>query len=276
VAERIRKRLTRKQIISQLRRVIEPLDREIAADPHWRVHGDAPGDFLYALRPSGAKLPALFAGIPEAAGVLERLQTVFAHAGPETGHMYFMVSRPARLTDAALTKKLHTWASTVAGMIDVANLVDAADVPMIHRLVSKPPVEIVAGPPGEGSSHPLLALIHEAIVDYKDNVDYPPVAEILMEALYTIACRYDLAHWILRPSLGKVASDADDLFAPVAALWLAGVEFAYIGEGADLRIHAWRTVSGKPAAPRSARPRSGSAPTRAKRAASPSGSGRKR
>jgi hypothetical protein len=111
---------------------------------------------------------------------------------------------------------------------------------MIHRMVSKPPVEIIKVPPGDGSSHPLLGLIYEAMIHYRDGVEYSELGELLIEPLYMIACRYDLVHWILRPSLGKVA-DEDDLFAPAAELWLAGVSFAYVGEGADLRIQAWRT-----------------------------------
>jgi hypothetical protein len=270
---------TRAQMLEQFRRVTAELDPEIGADARW---ADEPVDyFLHAFRPDGAKLPQLFHGIPRSAGVLGRLGRVFAHAGPETGHMYFVVSRPATFLDDHAVKMIHAWVSTAASMIDVAGLFDETDTPLLHRMVSKPPVEWVAGPPGDGSSHPLLGLIHEAMLHYRDGVEYSDFAELMIEPLYAIACRYDLVHYILRPSLGDV-KPADDLFAPAADLWLGGIEYAFVGEGADLRIQAWRTIGGVPvpiakrAAPRSARPRSGSARSRATPAARPSGSGRKR
>jgi hypothetical protein len=242
---------TREQILSHYRAVVGALDAEIGADPRWKE--EAPEDFLHAFRPDGAKLPPLFEGLPNAGGVLDRLQTVFAHSGPETGHMYFMVSRPAPLTDAELVATVRTWASTVAGLIDAASLVDEADTGTVHALVNaKLAVEIVDGPPGEGSDHPLLAWIHEAMLWYSDQVEYPAFADLLIEPLYMIACRYALVHWILRPSLGPVD---DDLFAPRAKLWLAGVEFAFVDEGKNLHIQAWRTVSGKPVAKAKAKPR---------------------
>ena len=225
--------MTEAEILEQWRAVTASIAPDLGDPARWE---DEPIDhFLHAFRPDGERLPALFAGLG-IDDVLARLRVVFEVAGPETGHLYVVVSRPRPMTDAQVRRTARRWATCMAELLAATDLADDSTARLADRAL---PIEIVAGPAPPGR-HPIDELLHEAQLEYSDGNDYALPALMLEEPFYMLACRYDLVRWLQHPA----AADAGpDLFAPAAELWAAGVELELTGADDDLAIRAWRRVT---------------------------------
>lgn len=92
----------RTTLIQKWQHLVSQIDPDTGEATLWQER--PPDHFLHAFRPDGVGLADLFKGMPRMLPVLRRLQTVFRHAGAETGHLYFVVSKPKSLSDALVLR----------------------------------------------------------------------------------------------------------------------------------------------------------------------------
>lgn len=225
-------------IVERWREVTAKLDPETAAAHLWK---DGPvGHFLYAFRPDGARLPELFAEMPEMAPALERLRTLFHRAGPETGSMYLEVTRPRPMDDDAVRQCVRRWLST-AGSLAQSLAVPVDEDVARFLMSSEAAVEVIETGVTERNPrhvHPVESAIYEAVTEFGISMRFEcEAARLLVEPLYMLACSYELAFWVLSPLANETR---DDPFAPAAALWEACVSLSFDGEGAGVRAVANR------------------------------------
>lgn len=204
---------------------------------------------LHAFRPAGERLEALIDCLPEpvdgADEVLARLRAIYAASDADPARMYLVpdVDQPA--TPAALRPHAEAYLAQMAQVLDQLEAWDSAqweDGDPAVAAVRAGRLTVVAEPAVESDpalESDLITLLYEASNDYgAARLDDHPLASLLREPAYQLACSHDLAHHALWPWRGPTGEDEPDLdpFTPALALWRAGAELAGAADG--LRVHA--------------------------------------
>jgi hypothetical protein len=226
--------VTEQQILGRWRAIAVDLEPATGDTRYWK--DEAHPYFLHAFRPDGARLPELFAGLPNTEEVLRRLQVVFHRAGPETGHACFIVSRPRPLTDDEVRREVRSWLRNASQLL--RELDDFVDGSLASFDDENLPLTIRTGDAPSQSPRipPVVTAIHEAVCGFGATLPPHPIRRLLKEPLYGLACSYELAYWVLSP----LSEGGRDPLAPAAMLWEAGITLRFEGDETNGRITAWR------------------------------------
>ncbi len=233
------------EIIRRWRAVVASVDAKLAEHRAWD-EGEPVDYFLHAFRPCAARsrLPELAVGLPELHGVIERLREVFERADPDLGHAYLVVTRPRAMDDRELIKRARSWLRTVRDLAPKLDVEVRDDVRAYLRQRAMP-IEVRQrdGAASEASSdpHPMSAVIADTMTELTGRIPGASAAtELLVEPLYILATSYALAMWILTPAVARWREV--DPFADFAALWQAGTDLAFHGEGRGITTTVVRPV----------------------------------
>ncbi len=190
----------------------------------WRAGIDeVPPFFLHHFRPAGEGLREVFQGVAHGEEILERLMEVYRIAGEGDG-MYFQVRKPAVVppSELSLLAEQH-----LARMTEIVREYPAAgwqDVlaPLVEGKIR---VEVVqARFPDKGLPEDLNGALYEVAGDYVRSLEHAPSdATLLDDALYYMACRYDVVRHVLWP-LYRNATSIREPFQPSYRLWTLGAE----------------------------------------------------
>ncbi len=207
-------------ILERWRTVLNRLAQEEA----WKADDpEVPPFFLHSFRPSGEGLEDVFRGVAQGEEILERLMEVYRIAGEGDG-MYFQVRKPAVASRSQLVSLAEQHLARMTEIVREYPAKGWQDVlaPLVERKIQ---VDVVqAQDPDKGRSEDLNAALYEVTCDYVRRLEAAPSdALLLRNALYYIACRYDLAHHVLWP-LYRSATPVREPFQPSYQLWTLGAE----------------------------------------------------
>lgn len=229
--------MTEQQILEGWRAIAADLDPAVSAGS-WK---DEPHPyFLHAFRPDGARLPERFTGLPNTDEILRRLQIVFDRAGPDTGHMYFIVSRPRKLTDDEVRREVRSWLRNASQLVrELDDEVDDGSLAFLENEDLALTIQTGDAPRPSPVAHPVVTSIYESVCVFGGSLLRQPIRHLLKEPLYMLACSYELAYWVLSPQ----SADGRDPLAPAAALWEAGIALQFEGDEKSGSVTAWRRPS---------------------------------
>ena len=139
---------------------------------------------------------------------------------------YFVVRAPQPATDEELLSLSNKYLNSIK---EVATRISDGDSDMEAAFSALSTIAIRRGcePPAESSY--LQAAVNEALHDYFCRFQLGnPGATLLKEALYTMACDYNLVHYVLWPiAQANFEQNHTDPYSPYFELWKRGVDFRF-------------------------------------------------
>jgi hypothetical protein len=178
--------------------------------------------FFQTFRPLGDGVDEALVGVPHAAELTGRLVAVYraTASGWRRGNsedLYCVVRDPARLED---TRAIDLVRQHLAALASMALDLDLTDPSL--QLDPTLPVDIIRGAPAPPIDRDgIETALYELQGDWFDARPFVPLAHAMREAMYSLACDYPLAHFVLWPLVG----DGDrDLYAAYFDLWRHGAE----------------------------------------------------
>jgi hypothetical protein len=214
------------EVLERWKQIVGEIAPRTAAQHTWT--NEPPEVMFHFFRPDGVRVDELFRDLDVGGGITERLMKIFEVSGPETGHMYFIPSKPIPLSDETVAVLAQEYIRNVAALAnaDADNKGDEE----ISALAKGLPVDIRVGPRPDRSPddvHPLESLVYEIVTDYGgEPFSGQQLAYLLGEPLYYIACSYQLRYWVLWPLADNDAKVIDP-FEPYFKLWAAGVDLSF-------------------------------------------------
>lgn len=178
--------------------------------------------FFDCFRPDGKGLERVFAGVAGGEEIRKRLLRVYECTRDSAGGGwgYFVVRRPAPATPERLVSLTARHLGRVrqiaisSGEADLTNLLDEL-----------PEIEIKRGRMPDRKQPDYDApetLIYDVVGDWFGGLEpVPSDALLLNEAMYSIACDYDLARYLAWP-LYRHSTNIEEPFAPYFDLWTHG------------------------------------------------------
>jgi len=176
--------------------------------------------FFDCFRPDGACLERVFAGVVGGDEILQRLRRIYELKETATAFGYFVVRRPAPATPERLveltTRRLDKVRQIAIdfGESELASLLEELPEIKIKREAIPQQTRSDVYAPG--------AIVYDVTGDWFSGLG--PIqsdALLLHEALYSIACDYKIAYYLLWP-LYQRSTEIEDPFAPYFELWTHG------------------------------------------------------
>jgi hypothetical protein len=226
-----------------------------------------PPRFFHKFRPSGDGLERVFDVLPEGRAIHRRLLEIY-EATADSEDYYFIVRNPRPLTRVELERLAKAYLDTVIAMIKACR--GYYDNDFLDDLEANPPaLQLLEGVAPEshqdddfsGSIYelksefisfierdpeekPQKVLSVSEFLALRKSLDYKPADEredaeksyYYSEALYQMACLYDIEHYVLWP--WQKRSPLDDAFKVFIDLWKHGVEERMDMETNTLRFYA--------------------------------------
>jgi hypothetical protein len=199
-------------------------------DDEYRLFG-----YFDCFRPDGKGVEKVLAGIVGGDEITQRLLKVFECTKESFGrYLYFIVCKPKPATRHKLIE-LTGW--YLEKLRDVA---DCTGQSKLAEMLKRPPEIRIE--PGElsidmASYHNTPACIaHDMLGDWVLSLK-PRQSDALWlhEAFYSIACSYDISHYLLWP-LYREQTKIDEPFAPFFELWTHGAR-PYFGEPRVISVY---------------------------------------
>jgi hypothetical protein len=217
----------------------------------WVNEDDLVG-FLHCFRPSGEGLEKVFADVVRGDEILARLKEVYrATDGSESTGMYL---HPTPSAPPSQTVVLQLLEEHVAKLKEIARHVGDAGLASSLDRVKR--YEITEGKlPNSRTSQTLAASIRAAIDEFIGSLT--PVesdAELLTEALYSLAANYVVRDYVLWPLFENSA--IEEPFAAAFRLWSFDVEFTFPGDDrivAKISTNRKSKTSGEPKSAKTAK-----------------------
>lgn len=209
-------------IIERWRNVV----RRLGQEEGWAAgHSEVPPSFFHLFRPSGEGLQEVFQDVAHGEEILERLREIYRIAGEGDG-LYFIVRKPEVVPKARL---VHLAEQHVASMAEIVRASGASaggwkDVldPLIENQVRIDVVQTLPPGPSEKEWEDLNGALYEVTGDFVGSLTPAPSdATLLSDALYYMACRYELVHHVLWP-LYREATPVREPFQAWFRLWTLG------------------------------------------------------
>jgi hypothetical protein len=200
----------------------------------------APDDlagFFQCFRPMGSGLEAAFEGVEGREEILPRLLEIYQATADgwtrdDAHDMYLVVRRPPPISALRAEDLLRMYLHHVGAIARAVGNDELADL-----LAGPLPFEVVAGqapwPPGADDPE---TLIHEVISDFMLSLSPQPSDALLLdEGLYTIACDYQIRHFVLWP-LYRQCTEIRDPFRRYFDLWKHGAGYRFASDG-TIRVY---------------------------------------
>jgi hypothetical protein len=200
----------------------------------WKASSaEVPPDLFHAFRPSGAGLEEIFDGVARGTEILGRLKEVFRVGGRNPEDWYFLVRDPAPASRDRIVELVR---KDLAGTIRMARVLGQDD--LVELGDGAVEVDVTESPPPDRAPtvfHPLELALHEIAGDFVAGLEpEDPVAHLLREPLYQMACTYDLVRHVLWP-LYRGATPIREPFEAAFELWTFGAKVWFDDEH---RCHA--------------------------------------
>ena len=181
--------------------------------------------FFDCFRPDGKGVERVFAGVAGGAEIAERLLKVYEYTKDSLNPWgYFIVRRPAPATPARLID-LTTRHFGKVKQIAQSYLPEGDE--LVGWLETIPRIEIKYEPAPDRRQPDYDAPetgIHDLLGDWFRSLEPKPSDALMLgEAFYSIACDYNIAHYLMWP-LSQQSTDIEDPFAPYFDLWTHGAQ----------------------------------------------------
>lgn len=177
--------------------------------------------FFDCFRPDGKGVERVFAGVVGGDEIVERLLKVYECTKESVNPWgYFIVCRPAPATPERLVDLTTQHLDKVKqiaisfGETELASLLETLPEIKIKREAAPARTQ-----PDDDAPE---TIIYDMSGDWFGGLDPVPSDALLMkEAFYSIACDYNIAHYLMWP-LYRQSTDIEEPFAPYFALWTHG------------------------------------------------------
>jgi hypothetical protein len=220
-------------ILNKWRSVINRLAEE---EDHWKAASDeVPPSFFHYFRPLGKGLDEVFQDVAYGEEIFARLKEVYDVAGDgqhgDRYDMYFIVRKPRIVTQGQLIllaeQHLERMAELVCQYDEAAKSWGDILKPLKERSISVCVTQ--SSPPKQSPTdyENLNAALYEVTGDFVRGLT--PVksdALLLRDALYYIACRYELVFYVIWP-LYRNATTLKEPFRPWFQLWKLGADLQF-------------------------------------------------